>query len=43
MNLLYKILYNFLHKKIEQDEANFRNNRLKARLLLNNGYSKAGH
>lgn len=43
MKLLYKILYNFLRKKVEQDEANFRNSRLKARLLLNDGYSKAGH
>jgi hypothetical protein len=43
MKMLYILLYNFLRKKIEQDEASFRNNRLKARLLLNNGYSKAGH
>ena len=43
MNILYKILYNYLRKKVEQDETVFRNNRLKQRLLLNNGYTKAGH
>jgi hypothetical protein len=43
MNILYKILYNYLRKKVEQDETVFRNNRLKQRLLLNNGYTKANH
>ena len=43
MNMLFKIIYNYLHKKILADEQTFRNKRLAMRMKLNNGYSKAGH
>jgi hypothetical protein len=43
MNMLYKIIYNYLHQKMLADEQAFRNKRLAVRMKLNNGYSKAGH
>jgi len=43
MNIIYKIIYNYLRKKVERDETVFRNARLLERIKVNNGYSKAGH
>lgn len=43
MNMLFKIIYKYLHKKMQEDEQTFRNKRLAVRMKLNNGYSKAGH
>lgn len=43
MNIIYKIIYNYLHQKMLADEQAFRNKRLAVRMKLNNGYSKAGH
>ena len=43
MNTIYKIIYNYLRKKVERDEAIFRNARLLERIKANSGYSKAGH
>jgi len=43
MNMLYKIIYNYLHQKMLADEQAFRNKRLAVRMKLNNGYSKEGH
>jgi len=43
MNILYRIIYNYLHQKTLADEQVFRNKRLAVRMKLNNGYSKAGH
>ena len=43
MNMLFKIIYNYLHEKMLADEQAFRNKRLAVRIKLNNGYSKAGH
>jgi hypothetical protein len=44
MNIIYKIIYNYLHAKILADEQAFRNKRLAVRNRLNGGYyTKAGH
>ena len=43
MNIIYKIIYNYLRKKVERSEQEFRNTRLLERSKLNNGYTKAGH
>jgi hypothetical protein len=43
MNILLKILYDFLHQRVLADEQAFRNKRLAVRMKLNSGYSKAGH
>lgn len=43
MNMLFKIIYEYLHKKMLEDEQVFRNKRLAVRMKLNSGYSKAGH
>jgi hypothetical protein len=43
MNILLKILYDFLHQRVLADEQAFRNKRLAVRMKLNKGYSKAGH
>jgi hypothetical protein len=37
MNMLFKIIYNYLHKKMLADEQAFRNKRLAERMKLNNG------
>ena len=43
MNTIYKMIYDYLRKKVERDEAIFRNARLLERIKANSGYSKAGH
>ena len=43
MNILLKILYDFLHQRVLADEQAFRNKRIAIRQKMNNGYSKAGH
>ena len=43
MNIIYKIIYNYLRKKVEHEETLFRNARLIERSKLNNGYTTAGH
>ena len=44
MNMLFKIIYNYLHEKMLADEQAFRNKRLAVRNRLNGGfYTKAGH
>jgi len=44
MNIIYKIIYNYLHAKMLKDEQAFRNKRLAVRNRLNGGfYTKAGH
>jgi len=44
MNMIYKIIYNYLHAKKLAEEETFRNKRLAVRNRLNGGYyTKAGH
>jgi hypothetical protein len=44
MNMLFKIIYAYLHKKVLADEQAFRNKRIAVRQRLNGGYyTKAGH
>jgi hypothetical protein len=43
MNIIYRMLYNYLRKKVEREETEFRNARLLERSKLNCGYTKAGH
>ena len=44
MNIFFKLIRDYLHKKALHDEQVFRNKRLAVRNRLNGGhYTKAGH